>query len=76
MFMQCHSKTTTDMKAPVTTHGLLLLAESKLSYTNIENSGKGTHREPALWCVCVRACGVFCFLIVILMKKSHGGTSF
>lgn len=31
-----------DMKAPVTTHDLLLLAESKLSYTNIKKSGKRT----------------------------------
>lgn len=30
------------MKAPVTTHGLLLLAESKLSCTNVRNSDKRT----------------------------------
>lgn len=77
MFMQCHSKTTTDMKAPVTTHDLLLLAESKLSYTNIENSGKGTHREPALWCVCVRACACvwydfFVFLSLFSWRNPMG----
>lgn len=40
--MQYYSKTVTNMKAPVTTHDLLLLAESKLSCTNVRNSDQRT----------------------------------
>lgn len=41
-----------DVKAPVTTHDLHLLAESKLLYTNIRNSGKRT-QTAGIVCVCV-----------------------
>lgn len=56
-----------DMKVPVTTHDLHLLAESKLLYTNIRNSGKRTQTDSR---VCVCAC-VF-FFIIILVETDHG----
>lgn len=54
--MQYYSKNDhKDMKAPVTTHDILLLAESKLSYTSIRNSGKRTQTAGIVG-VCVCAC--------------------
>lgn len=47
------------MKAPVTTHDLLLLAESKLSCTNVRNCDKRTQTT-----------GVF--FVVITMRINHG----
>lgn len=38
------------MKAPVTTHDLLLLAESKLSCTNVRNSDKRTQTTGIFVC--------------------------
>lgn len=46
------------MKAPVTTHDLLLLAESKLPCTNVRNCDKRTQTT-----------GVF---VVITMRMNHG----
>lgn len=46
------------MKAPVTTHDLLLLAESKLSCTNVRNCDKRTQTT-----------GIF---VVITMRINHG----
>lgn len=40
------------MKAPVTTHDLLLLAESKLSGTNVRNSDKRTQTTGIFLFVC------------------------
>lgn len=39
------------MKAPVTTHDLLLLAESKLSCTHVRNSEKRT-QTTGIFCHC------------------------
>lgn len=50
------------MKAPVTTHDLLLLAESKLSCTNVRNSDKRTQTTGIF----------FCFFFVITKRTNHG----
>lgn len=47
------------MKAPVTTHDLLLLAESKLSCTNVKNGDKRTQTTGH-------------FLLLITMRANHG----
>lgn len=42
------------MKAPVTTHDLLLLAESKLSCTNVRNSDKRTQTAGLVFVIAMR----------------------